>query len=79
MALLSIKSGLIQTVQPSTLRIESYQSDSLGADYITGGENQTANLQIAKLDIDSSPNLPAYDGKAAFGLFIVDEALDGVN
>ncbi len=79
MALLSVKSGLIQTVQPATLRIESYQSDSLGSGYITGGENQSANLQIANFDIDSSPNLPAYDGIAAFGLFIVDEALDGVN
>ncbi len=77
MALLSVQSGLIQTVQPSDLRIESFQSNSLGSADISGGEVVSENLKIAKPDTAAPINVAPYDGNSAFGLFIVDETLDG--
>jgi hypothetical protein len=77
-SILASKSGLIQSVTPSQ-SIESYQSDGVG------GEAVLENLQQANNDIDSPQSIPAvptteapYDGQVCFGLFHVDETLDGL-
>jgi len=77
MSVLFSKSGLIQTVKPST-RIESGQTTAIGVSSVI------ENLQQARKDPNSPnaiPDVPTteapYDGFVAFGLFKVDETLDG--
>jgi hypothetical protein len=77
MSILASKSGLIQTVKPSQ-RIESEQTTALGTSSVI------ENLQLAHKDPNSPnaiPDIPTteapYDGFVAFGLFVVDESLDG--
>lgn len=71
MSILKSRSGLIQTVRPGT-RIESGQTTSPGVSSVVDG------LIKANEDTNSpkSGGTP-YDGASCFGLFTVDENLDG--
>ncbi len=71
MSILSSRSGLIQTVKPGT-RLESGQTTALGVSSVI------ENLQVAKPDPNAASAAGApYDGATVFGLFTVDESLDG--
>lgn len=79
MALVAIKTGLMQSAQPS-VRSELIKSDS------EGGEKKNGDLRTAQLDeVTPQINPPAlpefqfpYSGSYRFGTFMIDENLDGV-